>query len=71
MCPTHCRRCWLYLGAGFLAAFGVLEKRGWSNRCHRTLSREIASLGPAAVWSFAIAGPLFTWHLITLPELEA
>ena len=71
MCPTHCRRCWAWWALVTVLGFSVLERRGWSNKCHRTLSREIKELGPVAAWTVAIAGPLFALHLITLPDLEA
>lgn len=65
-----CRHCWRGLGLGVATYFAYFETRAFKTRCHRTLSREVASLGPAAVMAPLVLGALATWHLLILPELE-
>lgn len=64
----RCRHCWRGLGVFIAAYFAYFERRAFSTRCHRTLSREIEALGPLAVLAPAVIGALGTWHLLTLKD---
>lgn len=64
----RCRHVWRGLGVFVAAYFAYFERRAFSVKCHRTLSREIEALGPLAVVAPAVIGAVCTWHLLNLKD---
>lgn len=69
MSVPHCRRCWPAWALASAAWFAYLEREGYRNRCHRTLSRELrALLGRRGCWLFAALGLILSLYLLHLKE---
>lgn len=64
----RCRHCWRDLGLFVAAYFAYFETRAYRTKCHRTLSREVESLGPLAVIAPVLMGAVATWHLLNLAD---
>lgn len=72
-----CSHCWAYWLVSLLVSFTYLELRGFRQKCHPTLSRELqhwTGYLPRKPWGrfsplvFAALGGWLTWHLIRLQE---